>query len=200
MRQFGADTSPSLLARLRNAQDESSWECFFVRYWRLIYSLARDAGLAATDAEDVVQEVVTEVFRAMPRFNYDRTRGTFRGFLRAVTLHKISDHFRVQYRRQHTAEACHAACHAPEFSQRWEESWQQNLLQYGMDEAARSLGPKTFQAFQLYALEGWSAVDTARFLQTTVAAVYVAKSRVVKRVEQVVNGLTRDSEHASEPE
>ncbi len=72
------DTPPSLLVRLRDADDHRSWQRFFDQHWRLIYSFARQCGLRSGDAEDVVQEVVTEAFRAMPRFDYDRAKGTFR--------------------------------------------------------------------------------------------------------------------------
>ncbi len=78
------DTPPSLLIRLRDAADQSSWREFFEQYWRLIYSFARRCGLSPPHAEDVVQEVVCEVFRAMPTFEYDRAKGTFRGYLRTI--------------------------------------------------------------------------------------------------------------------
>ena len=86
------DTPPSLLIRLCDARDAGSWRRFFEQYWRLIFSFARKCGLQPTDAQDVVQEVVTELFRAMPRFEYDRSRGTFRGWLRTITQNKVADH------------------------------------------------------------------------------------------------------------
>lgn len=82
MTRMAGTTRPSLLDRLRDGTDRHSWEQFFDQYWRLIYSFARKCGLSASDAEDVLQEVVLKVFRAMPTMTYDRTKGTFRAYLR----------------------------------------------------------------------------------------------------------------------
>ena len=54
-------TRHSLLARLENWQDDRSWQEFFDKYWRLIFNLARRAGLRPDEAEDVVQNVVVSM-------------------------------------------------------------------------------------------------------------------------------------------
>ncbi len=220
------DTPPSLLIRLRDRDDGRSWQQFFDQYWRLIYSFARRSGLSPSDAEDVVQEVVTEVFKALPTFNYERTRGTFRAWLRKITQHKIADHLRKTARGQvvraalpedASAVACEPVArsssdashrqfattsghaHSPSVhggngqrvppdpadvvaEQMWEEDWRRNLLQVCLDRVREEIEPKTFQAFQLYALDGWSAKEAAEFLGLSVASVYAAKSRVAERV------------------
>ena len=91
-------TRPTMLNRLRDAQDRQSWRQFFERYWRLIYSFARRCGLSPADSEDVVQEVVLEVFRAIPGFDYDRSKGTFRAYLRTITQRKVVDQLREAVR------------------------------------------------------------------------------------------------------
>jgi len=48
-------TQKSLLSRLKNWDDQSSWKTFFDTYWRLIYAFARRAGLGDAEAQDVVQ-------------------------------------------------------------------------------------------------------------------------------------------------
>ena len=44
-------TRRSLLSRLRNWDDQESWQEFFDTYWRLIYSAAIRAGLNEQDVE-----------------------------------------------------------------------------------------------------------------------------------------------------
>lgn len=185
------DTPPSLFIRLRDAGDGGSWREFFEQYWRLIYSFARQCGLDRHDAEDVLQEVVTDVFKAMPTFEYDRAKGTFRAFLRTVTQRKVADHLRrkaARPKRPLDAAASGNGRHAladpagQAAEQTWERDWRRNLLQVCLERVSREVEPKTFQAFQLYALEGWPAEKTARALKMSVAAVYMAKSRVAARV------------------
>ena len=45
-------TRESLLSRLKNWDDQESWRDFFDTYWRLIFNLARKAGLS--DADEVI--------------------------------------------------------------------------------------------------------------------------------------------------
>ena len=61
-------TRRSLLARLRNWEDQTSWRDFFNIYWKFIYSVAVRSGLSDQEAEDVVQEAVISVARKMPEF------------------------------------------------------------------------------------------------------------------------------------
>lgn len=189
------DTWPSLLARLRDADDRQSWRCFFARYWRLIYSFARRCGLPPSDAEDVVQEVVTEVFKAMPRFRYDPQKGRFRAFLLTITQHKVTDHFRGTAR--HPAVSLEPGDQTQELTRplrpsdpqaeaAWQRDWDYNAFQLCLDQVAQEVDPKTFQAFQLYALEGWKAADTAQFLGLSLASVYVSKTRVIQRLRACV--------------
>jgi hypothetical protein len=74
-------TRRSLLARLRDWEDQASWREFFNTYWKFIYSLAIRSGLSDQEAEDVVQETVLSVAKKMPEFVYDSERCSFKGWL-----------------------------------------------------------------------------------------------------------------------
>ena len=51
-------TRASLLSRLKDWEDQTSWREFFDTYGRLIYGVARKAGLADAEAQDAVQETL----------------------------------------------------------------------------------------------------------------------------------------------
>src|SRR5882762_11440295 len=74
-------TRASLLHRLKNWQDEASWQEFFDTYWRLIYGVARQAGMTDVEAQDVVQETMVSVAKHMPTFKYDPAIGSFKAWL-----------------------------------------------------------------------------------------------------------------------
>src|SRR5271170_4723 len=78
-------TRQSLLTRLKNWNDEEGWKDFFETYWRLIYNAAMKAGLSDAEAQDVVQETVISVFKSTPNFAYDKTLGSFKGWLLQLT-------------------------------------------------------------------------------------------------------------------
>jgi len=137
----------------------------------------------------------------MPRFRYDATRGTFRSYLRTITQRKVVDHFRRESRRpsiplDHDDEGTLPvpATNGRTAEAIWEREWRRNLLQACLDRIRHEVEPKTFQAFQLYALDGWSASDTAAFLKMSSASVYAAKSRILERIRIWVDNETREAE------
>jgi hypothetical protein len=60
-------TRATLLDRLKNWNDQASWQEFFDIYWQLIYGVARKAGLTDAEAQDVVQETLVAVAKHMPK-------------------------------------------------------------------------------------------------------------------------------------
>src|SRR6185503_19449815 len=83
-------TRQSLLTRLRDWQDHDGWREFFDTYWRLIYRVARQAGLDDATAQDVVQNTFIYLARRMPNFRYDPARGSFKSWLRRVARSRVS--------------------------------------------------------------------------------------------------------------
>src|SRR6267142_3978422 len=87
-------TRATLLARLGNLQDQASWQEFFDIYWRLIYGVARQAGMTDVEAQDVVQETMVSVAKHMPTFKYDPAIGSFKAWLLNLTRWRIADQLR----------------------------------------------------------------------------------------------------------
>src|SRR5208283_65702 len=87
-------TRATLIQRLKNWRDQSSWQDFFDTYWKLIYGVARKGGLTAAEAEDVVQETLISVAKHMPTFKYDPSIGSFKSWLLNMTRWRIRDQFR----------------------------------------------------------------------------------------------------------
>src|SRR5213593_1463943 len=87
-------TRATLLERLKNWQDQASWQQFFDNYWQLIYGVARKAGLTESEAEEVVQETMFSVAKHMPTFKYDPAIGSFKAWLLKMTRWRIIAQFR----------------------------------------------------------------------------------------------------------
>ena len=134
-------TRRSLLSRLRDLDDRNSWRTFFDLYWRMLYNVARRAGLTEADAQDVVQETVVAVARQMPEFQYDRAKGTFKQWLFRIVRRRVADHLRRVYRQPPKGELAfdplaedeESATVAPdqrtgEFGAAWDQEWEQAIL------------------------------------------------------------------------
>ena len=59
------DTRDSLILRLPDRRDVEAWDEFALIYQPLVYRLARAKGLQDADAQEIVQEVLVAVSRAV---------------------------------------------------------------------------------------------------------------------------------------
>src|SRR5437660_1419941 len=87
-------TRATLLERLKDWSDQSSWQEFFDLYSRLIYGVARKAGLTDAEAQDVLQETMIAAAKHLPKFQYDPVQGSFKNWLLRMTRWRIADQFR----------------------------------------------------------------------------------------------------------
>ena len=187
----GLATRSSLLCRLQDAGDNASWQSFFDSYWRLIYNVARKAGLSDADAQDVVQDTVISVARKMPDFRYDRSKGSFKQWLLLISRRRIQDHLRRVYRlpafvestseeQGRAPELSTAASLAPDaqIDAAWEYEWQQNILQKALARVRQQVNPKHYQVFDSCVLKNMQAGQTARMFGLAVAQVYLINHRV----------------------
>ncbi|MFN9247752.1 MAG: RNA polymerase sigma factor, partial [Planctomycetota bacterium] len=93
------DTRASLLLRLQQPDDERAWQEFVEIYQPLIERLVTRYGLQPADAQDISQEVLTRVAKAIPEWEHDPARGTFRGWLTRVTRNLTIEQLRTRARR-----------------------------------------------------------------------------------------------------
>src|SRR6185436_5594990 len=84
-------TRHSLLNRLKDWGDQTSWQDFFNTYWRLIYSVALKAGLSEDEAQEGGQGTVISVARKIGEFKADPAHGSFGAWLMQLTRWRITD-------------------------------------------------------------------------------------------------------------
>ena len=87
------ETSASLLGRLAGAPSEDDWQRLDDAYRPLLRAWMTRAGVAASDIEDQVQEVLLVVFRKVAGFEW-RGQGAFRAWLQTILAHRLRHYFR----------------------------------------------------------------------------------------------------------
>jgi RNA polymerase sigma-70 factor (ECF subfamily) len=190
-------TRGSLLSRLRDLQDDSSWQEFFETYWKLIYSAAVKAGLPDEAAQEVVQETVLTVSRSIQDFRYDPSVGSFKGWLLHTTRWRILDQLKKRKRLEENARKIeeledHLDDESARIDATWEAEWQQNLVDAAIQRVKRVVNPKHFQAFELYTLKEWPAARVAKALGMNVAMVHLIKHRIVTRIRKETQRLEQE--------
>jgi RNA polymerase sigma-70 factor (ECF subfamily) len=184
------ETRPTLLVRLRDAGDGAAWAQFVEIYAPLIYGFARKKGLQDADAADLTQEVLRAVAQAMPRLAYDPERGSFRGWLFTVVRSKLAT-FRQRRAAQVQGRADSDlldAAPAPQDDEGaiWQQEYRQRVFSWAASQVQAEVEATTWQAFWQTAVEDRPARDVAAGLGLSVAAVYMARSRVLARIRACV--------------
>lgn len=178
-------THVTLLERLSAGEDRAAWRDFCDRYGELIRGFARRAGASENDADDILQEVLLSLVRAMPSFRYDPTKGRFRGYLKTTVVRAIARR-RCQKPGEQALEEFDGAVVAPEQDEHWESEWRQYHLRMAMRRVEAEFSAPDRAAFQRYAVEGAPAQATAESLGLSVDQVYQAKSRILRRLGNLV--------------
>ena len=193
-------TRATLLCRIQDWDDSASWTEFYRLYRRLVYGLARRAGLNHDEAQDVIQDVFKRVAETIKDFSPGRTRGSFRSWLMNLTRWRISDQFRERLPRVETLpEGASGGAMADPLDSIpdpvrddelfWEREWQHRVVETALARLARRVPAKRFQVFQLYACQGWPVFQIARELGLNPATVYLINHRLTRRLKKEVSRL-----------
>jgi RNA polymerase sigma factor (sigma-70 family) len=186
-------TRQSLLSRLRDCQDQDGWREFFDTYWRLIYRVARQAGLDDATAQDVVQNTFVYLTRRMPKFRYDAARGSFKSWLRRVARSRI-----LIFRRR--AEAKEPPLPEQNLesddvsNEVWQREWEENLVNAALCRIRSKVSAQQLMIFEMAALAAVPLKQVARKLDVSVMQVYLARHRVGKLFKAEVERLRRETE------
>jgi RNA polymerase sigma factor (sigma-70 family) len=192
-----ADTSVSLLNRLRSQPDAESWRRLVELYTPLIQGWLRRQAVAPADADDLAQEVMTVVVRELPHFDHNQQRGAFRNWLRTITVNRL----RVLWRSRHNRPVATGDSDFLKMldeledpnsglSRLWDREHDQHVARRLMELVEPQFEPTTWRAFRRVVLDGVKAATAAAELHLSVNAVLLAKSRVLSRLRQEMEGLT----------
>ena len=197
-----SDTRASLIVRLRDQEDKDAWNEVMAIYGPLVFRMALRQGLQRADAEDVVQEVFTAIFQSVEKWLEQSERGRFRNWLigigRNIALNKLNrkpkggigvggaeGHDRLD--RLKAAQ--------DELASEFDIEYQREVYRWAAQKVQVDVDSKTWEAFRLTHVDGVSISEAAKLLDVGVGQIYVARSRVMKRLQNLVNqcsGLTDD--------
>jgi RNA polymerase sigma-70 factor, ECF subfamily len=183
-------TSVSLLERLRGTGERPAWDRFVALYTPLLLHWARRLEAQESDAADLVQDVLAILVKEMPRFQH-RADKRFRGWLWTVTLNRWRElcRRRVKVPISLTDSALEDATFPDEQQSFDEEEYRQYIVSRALQLMQADFQPDTWKACWEYVVRDRPAADVAVELGISVNAVHLAKSRVLRRLREELNGL-----------
>ena len=203
------DTIPTrwtLVQRLKDWEDQASWLEFFDTYWRLIFSVAIQAGLGDIEAQEVVQETVIAVAKGIKRLKAYPARGSFKGWLLHTARWKIADQFtKRKAPPRGTARACVPSDENEErltstvdgipdpaglvLEAVWDAEWEANLRTAALARVRARVDPLDYQIFDLCVLRGAVPRTVAAKLGVKPWKVYFARKSIARFMERELRAL-----------
>ena len=181
------ETRSSLLLSVRDPQNSEAWREFFSIYGPAVRAYAARRGVRESDLDDLVQETFLAVSTLIRRFEYDRTRGRFRSWLRSIADRRIAK-CRSAASTEAKGNTLPDEVEDPgaDLEGYWDRQWRELVLERAIGKAREHVEPRTFEAFRRYVLEAEPAGEVAGHLGVSRAYVYVCKTRVLGLINQAL--------------
>lgn len=193
------ETRHSLILRLRDGRNQQAWAEFLEIYQPLILRLVRSRGLQDADAREVTQDVLLAVVAAIPNWDANPAKGSFRGWLSTITRNLVVNFLVRQSRHPRGSgdsdfarwlnEVPAADCNESKF---FDLEQRRQFFQWAAIRVRGEVSESTWDAFQRTSIDRGDIAEVARDLGTTAGAIYVARSRVMKRLRECIEQLQRE--------
>lgn len=194
-------TRKSLLARVREG-GEVPWSEFYATYKPLILLCGGDCGLDDDEKDELVQNVMREIFAKdiigkydpehVPDdvvFRHDPARGRFRHYLRQIIRNQARKIVRERRNAEVPLDNDSDKLTDDPLEAAWDNEWRRHVMNMAVAELKDRVQPETYVAFEMYALQNRPAQEVAAFLNISVASVYTAKNRCAAALREIVKNL-----------
>ena len=194
------ETRDSLIAQIRDPEDQDAWEQFVKIYRPIVGRLAIKRGLQPADAQDLAQQVLISVAGAIGRYQKNSTSTRFRHWLRRVARNAIIN---ALTRQPADVGAGGSAVldlldQLPQSDQATADmianEYRRELYLRAAEMVRVDVAVDTWAAFEMTVFDGVSVEAATRELGKTVGAIHAARSRVMKRLRDAVRILEENDQ------
>ena len=188
-------TKSTIILRLKEDDNSQAWREFEAIYRPLLVRYARECGLDSFEAEDIAQECLTEVYRHINRFVYDKQRGGLKRWLRVMAKRRVIN----QRRKRRAFQAESGEFDRPQEREvlpedAFEAIWLSEHLRYCLERIREEVQPQTCEAFQRLALDGWPVEKVCRTYDITPNNAYAIKARLTGRMRTLMAEIIGEPE------
>ncbi|HEY2883341.1 MAG TPA: sigma-70 family RNA polymerase sigma factor [Pirellulales bacterium] len=198
------ETRNSLLVRLTDRADQAAWHEFAQIYMPVVYRLALRKGLQHADAEDLAQQVLAAVSKAIDRWQSDPTRAKFRTWLHRIAQNLIINALsrarpdRGSGDTRTLEHLVHQPAPGSAESEFVRTEFRREVFRWAADQIRHEFREPTWNAFWRTAVDNQTIEEVARHLQLSCGAIYAARSRIMRRLKEKVREFDDEIETGSE--
>jgi RNA polymerase sigma-70 factor (ECF subfamily) len=190
------ETSVGLLIAARDCSNDDAWGRLVNLYKPLLFGWLLRRRVQHSDADDLVADTLHTLACQLPTFRHNGRRGAFRSWLRRVLVNRL----RTFQRSQRVREGCRADVDPrrladklgdprSELSRTWDDDHDRFVARKLLEQIEPEFQAKTWQAFSRVVIDGADPDRIAADLEISLASVYAAKSRVLRRLREAAAAL-----------
>jgi RNA polymerase sigma-70 factor (ECF subfamily) len=178
-----------MLQQARQGSAEA-WERMHRLYQPFIHGWLRRLAVSEQETPDLCQDILTTLVEKLADFQHNGQPRAFRAWLRTVTVNRARLFWRARIREPQASGGAflknldELEDPASGLHGEWDRSHRSHILQTLLDRLAGEFEPVTLEAFRRLGLRGEAAPQVAAALGLSVGAVYIAKSRVLRRLRE----------------
>ena len=191
------ETRASLMLRLRDPRDQLAWSQFVAIYEPFILKVMQRRGLQEADARDATQLVILTVMTAMENWQPDGRAASFRRWLFSIArnlslrfIHSENVMRGPMRRGEGGSEMLERLNSLPEPEARtvhaFDEDYRDSLFQWAAEQIRSEFREPVWQSFWRTCVLHESVADVAHDLGMTPGYIYVARSRIITRLRQII--------------
>lgn len=189
-------TTTQILESLRNPGNRELWRVFDARYRPVLEAFAQRHGLDQDEAAEVAQTALAQFAQDYAAGRYDRGKGRLSSWIIGIAHNRVRDALRLRERRAAARGETVLASIPDEGAagRHWEEAVEKVVLERALHalRTTTRFDERTLRAFDLCAIRGVPAEAVAAECGMSVAEVYVAKNRAIKKLREIVADFTRE--------
>jgi RNA polymerase sigma factor (sigma-70 family) len=181
-------TDVALLGDVRDPRNHAAWEKFIARYGPMIRGWCRH--WYPREADDKACDVFAELVFRMINFEYDPSKGRFRGWLKTVT-HNMMAKLKKDTIPQQDDDHCplELAEAGDDLAARLAAEFDLELLEIARERVRCRVQPRTWRAYVATAEEWQKPAEVARELGMKVGTVFQAKHSVIELLKQEIENF-----------
>ena len=175
--------------------DPEAWEQLIGFYRNYIYVIIRSMGVNENDSEDVLQLTTVELWKYLPKYEYNSQKAKFRTWVAKVTRNQVISYIRRQKAYINKLDRADAelregylkTVHTLELDEIITEEWETFVANSAMQNISRHFSENALQAFGLFS-QGVSVNEISEALGIKADSIYKYISRIkLKLIEEIQN-------------
>lgn len=192
------ETRVSLIARMRDVEDNEAWTEFIQIYQPLVQRFVIRRGLQYADAAEVTQEVLSRVARSIGTWDASHQKSSFRGWLYSITRNLTIDFLRRK--KTELAKIIGGDCGLSNVAgpsevetNEFQLEYEKQLFHWAAEKLKPSVKPVNWSAFWMSTVDGIAIEEVASSLNIKAGNVYVARSRIMAKLADLIQNRLNET-------